>query len=172
GGGAELVDELERLIAAHPLRERLRGQLMLALYRAGRQADALDAYRDARRTLQDELGLDPGEELRSLERRILAQDPALFTVTHERAAIESRRTVTVLFCDVVDSTRLATTLDPEAYRQLMSSYYDAAKRAIEAHGGTVEKFIGDAVMALFGVPELREDDTVRAVRAAVDVRDA
>lgn len=172
GAGAELVEELEGLVAAHPLRERLRGQLMLALYRAGRQADALDAYRNARRTLQEELGLEPGEELRSLERRILDQDPALFTATLERAQVESRRTVTVLFCDVVDSTRLATTLDPEAYRRLMSSYYDAAKRAIEAHGGAVEKFIGDAVMALFGVPELHEDDSLRAVRAALDVRDA
>jgi len=172
GSGAELVDELDGLIATHPLRERLRGQLMLALYGAGRQADALDAYREARRILQDELGLEPSEELRSLERRILEQDPALLTAPPARVPIESRRTVTVLFCDVVDSTRLATALDPEAYRRLMSSYYDAARRAIEAHGGAVEKFIGDAVMALFGVPELHEDDTLRAVRAAIDVRDA
>jgi DNA-binding SARP family transcriptional activator len=172
GAGAELVDELEGLVAAHPLRERLRGQLMLALYRAGRQADALDAYRDARRMLQEELGLDPSEELRSLERRILEHDPALLTAASERAPVESRRTVTILFCDVVDSTSLAATLDPEAYRRLMSSYYDAAKVAVEAHGGTAEKFIGDTVMAVFGVPELHEDDAVRAVRAAVDVRDA
>jgi DNA-binding SARP family transcriptional activator len=172
GRGAELVDELEGLIAAHPLRERLRAQLMLALYRAGRQADALEAYREARRVLQDELGLDPSEELRSLERRILEHDPALFTAAAPPVPVESRRTVTVLFCDVVDSTRLAVTLDPEAYRRLMSSYYDTAKAAVEQHGGTVEKFIGDAVMAVFGVPELHEDDALRAVRAAIDVRDA
>jgi DNA-binding SARP family transcriptional activator len=172
GAGPQLVDELEGLIAAHPLRERLRGQLMLALYRGGRQADALDAYRDARRMLQDELGLEPSDELRSLQRRILEQDPALFGAEAVPAPVESRRTVTVLFCDVVDSTRLAVTLDPEAYRRLLSSYYEATKRAVETHGGTVEKFIGDAVTALFGIPDLHEDDALRAVRAAVDVRRA
>ena len=77
GGGSELVPELEALVSEHPLRERLRGQLMLALYRSGRQADALEAYRDARTTLMDELGLEPGTELQELERRILRQDPAL-----------------------------------------------------------------------------------------------
>ena len=77
GRHTELVGELERLVAEHPLRERLRGQLMLALYRSGRQADALAAYRDARRVLADELGLEPGRPLQELERQILAQDPAL-----------------------------------------------------------------------------------------------
>jgi YVTN family beta-propeller protein len=77
GHHAELVGELETLVRDHPLRERLRGQLMLALYRSGRQAEALAAYRDARRTLVDELGIEPGPELRALERAILAQDAAL-----------------------------------------------------------------------------------------------
>jgi YVTN family beta-propeller protein len=77
GHHAELVGELETLVRDHPLRERLRGQLMLALYRSGRQAEALAAYRDARRALVDELGLEPGPELRKLERAILAHDPAL-----------------------------------------------------------------------------------------------
>ena len=173
GSDAELVDELESLIAEHPLRERLRGQLMLALYRAGRQGDALAAYQKARRALDVELGLEPSEELRALERKILEQDPALAgSGVVRRPATESRRVVTVLFCDVVDSTRLATKLDPEAYRRVMSAYFDAARGAIEAHGGTVEKYIGDAVMALFGVPELHEDDALRAVRAAVDTRAA
>jgi predicted ATPase/DNA-binding SARP family transcriptional activator len=77
GRHGHLVAELEGLVAEHPLRERLRGQLMLALYRSGRQADALAVYQRARRTLVDELGIEPGEALRKLERAILAQDPAL-----------------------------------------------------------------------------------------------
>ena len=74
---AGLVGELEALVGEHPLRERLQGQLMLALYRSGRQADALERYREARRSLMDELGLEPGPALQDLERAILAHDPAL-----------------------------------------------------------------------------------------------
>jgi DNA-binding SARP family transcriptional activator len=77
GRHAELVGELERLVAEHPYRERLRAQLMLALYRSERQADALQAYQNARRTLVEDLGIEPGEPLRELERAILAQDPEL-----------------------------------------------------------------------------------------------
>src|ERR671916_3071415 len=77
GRHLDLVDELEALVAANPLRERLHGQLMLALYRSGRQADALAAYRRLQRTLDDDLGLDPSEELRNLEQAILRQDARL-----------------------------------------------------------------------------------------------
>ena len=77
GRHLELVGELEGLVAAHPLRERLRRQLMLVLYRSGRQAEALDAYRSARSALVEELGIEPGRELRELERAILRQDPTL-----------------------------------------------------------------------------------------------
>ena len=77
GRHAELLPELESLAAAHPYRERLRREYMLALYRSGRQADALEVYRSARRTLVDELGIEPGAELQELERAILRQDPAL-----------------------------------------------------------------------------------------------
>jgi DNA-binding SARP family transcriptional activator/streptogramin lyase len=73
----DLVPELEALVRAYPLRERLRGHLMVALYRSGRQAEALDAYRDARTALRDELGLEPSEELQALQRAILAHDPSL-----------------------------------------------------------------------------------------------
>ncbi len=77
GGQTRVVGELEELVATHPLRERFLAQLMLALYRSGRQAEALEAYRDARRTLVDQLGLEPSRELQRLERAILAQDPTL-----------------------------------------------------------------------------------------------
>src|SRR6266498_2159929 len=77
GRHGQLVAELEGLVAEHPLRERLRGQLMLALYRAGRQADALRAYQDARKMLVDDLGLEPSVPLQRLERAILNHDPAL-----------------------------------------------------------------------------------------------
>ena len=77
GHDRELVGELEALVVEHPLRERFRGHLMLALYRSGRQAEALDAYQAARRALVDELGIDPSPALQELEQAILRQDPAL-----------------------------------------------------------------------------------------------
>lgn len=90
GRHTQLVAELETLSQQHPYRERLRGQLMLALYRTGRQTDALAAYREARTTLSEELGLEPGPDLRELEQRILAQDPVLSVPAEERVA-EARR---------------------------------------------------------------------------------
>jgi class 3 adenylate cyclase len=86
-------------------------------------------------------------------------------------AQEVRKTVTVVFSDIVDSTPLGERLEPESLRRVMSRYFGEMRAALEAHGGTVEKFIGDAVMAVFGVPTLHEDDALRAVRAASDMRD-
>jgi class 3 adenylate cyclase/tetratricopeptide (TPR) repeat protein len=83
-----------------------------------------------------------------------------------------RKTVTVLFCDVTGSTALGESLDPEALRALLSRYFERMQAIVEGHGGTVEKFIGDAVMAVFGVPAAHEDDALRAVRAAAEMRDA
>ena len=83
-----------------------------------------------------------------------------------------RKTVTIVFCDVTGSTALGESTDPEAVRGLLVRYFDRMKGIIEAHGGAVEKFIGDAVMAVFGVPVLHEDDALRAVRAALEMRDA
>jgi class 3 adenylate cyclase/tetratricopeptide (TPR) repeat protein len=85
---------------------------------------------------------------------------------------EARKVVTVFFTDVADSTALGDQLDPELLRRVMWRYFDVVQGVLERHGGTVEKFIGDAVMAVFGVPVVREDDALRAVRAAVELRDA
>jgi class 3 adenylate cyclase len=85
---------------------------------------------------------------------------------------EVRKTVTILFADVVGSTSLGEQTDPESTRRMLSRYFDAMRRVIERHGGTVEKFIGDAVMAVFGIPSLHEDDGLRAVRAAHEMQGA
>jgi class 3 adenylate cyclase/tetratricopeptide (TPR) repeat protein len=83
-----------------------------------------------------------------------------------------RKIVTVLFCDVTGSTALGESLDPEALRAVLDRYFDRMKAIVERHGGTVEKFIGDAVMAVFGAPVAHEDDAFRALRAAAEMREA
>ncbi len=84
---------------------------------------------------------------------------------------EARKTVTIVFSDVSGSTALGEQLDPETVRRVMRRYFDEARAVLEHHGGTVEKFIGDAVMAVFGIPQLHEDDALRAVRAAAELRE-
>ena len=88
------------------------------------------------------------------------------------AAGEVRKTVTVVFCDITGSTALGESTDPESLRAVLARYFERMKAIVERHGGTVEKFIGDAVMAVFGVPVLHEDDALRALRAAAEMRDA
>jgi len=189
-----LVAELERLAAAYPLRERFRSQLMLALYRSGRQAEALDAYRRTRRTLAEELAIEPSPELRRLERAILSQDPALelpVTVTGAGAARaepaapapeptapapappapmrEDRRTVTVVAASILASG-VASDLDPESLSSLQDRYLDEVRSVIAFHGGTIQQLDAEAVLAVFGVPTLHENDPVRAVRATAELR--
>jgi predicted ATPase/class 3 adenylate cyclase len=81
-----------------------------------------------------------------------------------------RKTVTLLFCDMVDSTPLGERLDPESLRRVLARWHESMRTALERHGGTVEKFVGDAVMAAFGLPVAHEDDALRAARAASDMR--
>jgi class 3 adenylate cyclase len=354
GRHAELMSELEALIASNPHREKLREQQMLALYRSGRQTEALEVYRNVRAML-DEIGIEPGANLQRVEKQILNHDAAidaplgrplvadapadvaeptpppspverkrvtvlfaamgttneededpeqtamLFDRLHAEAAVEIeaeggtvekglvgallatfgaaaveqddhaahaaraalatqgrltrmfgetislrmalesgdvilgrpgslvmgtpvtasarlvgfaqpgdivvghraaqaietefelrergqahvlararaqpvarevRKTVTVLFADLVESTRLGHELEPEALSLIMSDYFRAMQSAVTRHGGIVEKFIGDAVMAVFGVPVLHEDDALRAVRAAAEMRES
>jgi class 3 adenylate cyclase len=83
-----------------------------------------------------------------------------------------RKIVTVVFCDVVGSTALGESVDPEALQGVLARYFERMKAIVESHGGSVEKFIGDAVMAVFGVPVAHEDDALRACRAAIEMRDA
>lgn len=88
------------------------------------------------------------------------------------ATVEVRKTVTVVFADVVGSTSLVDKLDPESARRVLDRFFETMRVVVERHGGTVEKFIGDAVMAVFGIPVLHEDDALRAVRAASEMRAA
>src|ERR671931_189963 len=156
GRHAELVGELEALVAAHPLQERFRALLMLALYRSGRQADALELYRATRRLLDDELGLDPSPELQRLERLVLTHDSELDPPRFE-ARVELppaptpppeperlRRTVSVVFGDLAGSTSLGERLDPESLHGVLDRYSETCAEVLERHGGTVEKFIGEA----------------------------
>src|SRR5438105_4179775 len=84
---------------------------------------------------------------------------------------QRRKLATMLFADMVRSTGVGEDMDPESVRELMRRYFELARSTIERHGGTVEKFIGDAVMAVFGVPVSHEDDALRAARAALELRD-
>jgi class 3 adenylate cyclase/tetratricopeptide (TPR) repeat protein len=184
GREREVVAELRALVAEHPFRERLRAQLMRGLYAAGRQAEALEVYRETRTLLDEELGLEPGAELRELERRMLSHDPTLEHVATATAPppaaatleaaepIRARRPATVVFADVVESTALGEQLDPESVHRILERYSETATTILERHGGTVEKFIGDAIVGFFGLTEVHEDDAQRAVRAAVELRDA
>jgi len=198
GNHADVVAAIEAAAAEHPLRERLQGLLMRALYGSGRQAEALAVYRETKRRLSDELGIDPGPELQKLELLILQHDASLAAPQAQvpspvRPIVESppvappptepaplvsvpapreeRKVVTVLFADLVGFTSRSEKLDPEDVRAFQSPYYARLRTELERFGGTVEKFIGDAVMALFGAPLAHEDDPERAVRAALAIRD-
>src|SRR5215208_2709734 len=163
GRDADLVPELESLVREYPLRERLTAQLMLALYRGGRQADALAAYAAARRRLVDALGLEPGRALSALHRKILVQDP---TLEPPRVRVPvgrpSRRRLTL----VMASLFLLERVDPEAAARLLAEARFTIRGVLERNVAVVEEPLGDTVVGVFGLPAPREDDPLRAVRAA------
>ncbi len=167
GQHAEIVAELEALVASHPLRERLRGQLMVALYRCGRQAEALEVYRAARLALSDELGLDPSPELQELERKVLRQDPELAPPAFVAGAFvpppAERRLVTVL-AGVPTAEE-----EPEALRRALDELLARTQAVLARHGGELERFGPEGFVATFGGAAARDDDAVRAVRAAIEL---
>lgn len=167
-----LVAELDQLVAAHPFRERLRGLQMLALYRSGRQADALAAYHDARDLLVDELGIEPGPELREIEAAVLRQDPSLGERSPGRVMAEGwlpreRRVVTVVGLEIVPVSDDG--VDSEALAAAGARASEVAAAVLRTYGARVEPVVGGLMVAFFGFPVAHEDDAVRAVRAAVEV---
>lgn len=151
GKDATLVGELEGLVRLHPLRERFRGQLMLALYRAGRQSDALRSYQEARRTLGEELGIEPGEDLQELEDRMLRHDRELLLPVAPRSippAPLPAGAVTFLFTDIESSTA-HWERDAEWMKQAEETSHRLVAAAVDLHHGVVFKIVGDGVCAAF-----------------------
>ena len=176
GRHTELVGELQAVTRVWPLRERLRAQLMLALYRSGRQAEALDVYRDARTTLVDQLGIEPGPELARLQQAVLNGDPSLDHVPPPPAPVvvppppepvtrEERKVVTVL----VASAESGPEDDPEDARARLGDWERRVRDEVGRFGGTLTAVAGATAMAVFGTPVAHEDDPERAVRAALAI---
>jgi DNA-binding SARP family transcriptional activator len=171
GNHGAVIAALERAVAEHPLGEGLRASLMLALYRAGRQSDALRTYREARRYLAEELGIDPGTELQLLERQILAHDPALDAPVAAEPppamSRQERKNVTVLVVEVVPGGMT----DPEDLERAAQPALDRVRSAVENVGGRAEPVFANALLGMFGAPRAHDDDALRAVLAALDMLD-
>jgi DNA-binding SARP family transcriptional activator len=170
GAAGELIGELQRLVAEQPLRERPRGQLMVALYRAGRQAEALAAYRELAVLLREELGLEPAPALRALEAAILRHDPALSAApAPRRAATEPpvRKPVTVLCAELRAASASGAGIDPEALGVVLARALAILSSTLKRHGGKLAAAASERIIGVFGVPMLHEDDALRAVQAAL-----
>ena len=178
GRAGEAAAELEHVAREHPLDERLWAQLILALYRIGRQSDALAAYQEARCNFLDELGIEPGPELVDLEHRILDHDPALVTPVGPRVGVDSddawldgdgsrtrtdTRLVALVRTDVVDSTPLTLRLGDEDASSLLQRHLRTLEGVVSAHHGRLVKSLGDGLVAAF-------DSASAAVRASQEMQ--
>ena len=165
-----LVAELRRLVGEHPLREHLRGQLMLALYRDGRQTEALEAYREFRSVLRDELGLDPSPQLRELETAILRHDSLVSPVSTATGAPLARRPVTVVCVLLRLTSNSGLALDPEAYEVVNEQSVSGLTAVLERYGGKLAISADERLIGVFGAASVHEDDGLRAVRASLEGR--
>ncbi|MGV0794921.1 BTAD domain-containing putative transcriptional regulator [Mycolicibacterium sp. XJ1819] len=165
GRAAEIIGELEAAVADAPLRERRWGQLMLALYRAGRQGEALGAYQRARSLLADELGVDPGPELRRLEAAIVAQDDALEVPVSPQLSVMTRA-VTFLLTDIEGSTA-AWEADAAAMAVALARHDEIVEQVVTSRGGRLIKTRGegDATFSVFDRPS-------SAALAAIELQEA
>ncbi|RAU92899.1 regulator [Mycobacterium colombiense] len=165
GRAAEVIGDLEAAVAEAPLRERRWGQLMLALYRAGRQGEALGAYQRARSLLADELGVDPGPNLRRLEAAIVAQDASLDVAVAQHAPSVTRA-VTFLLTDIEGSTA-AWEADADAMAVALARHDELVEQVVTSRGGRLIKTRGegDATFSVFDRPSA-------AASAAVELQDA
>src|SRR5262245_10414019 len=172
GSAGALTAELGRMVTDHPLRERLRGQLMLALYRSGRQAEALEAYHQFRNKLMEELGLEASSALRELQAAILRHDPVLAPGSATGGTPLARRPVTVLCVALQLAPRSGVTLDPEAHGVVNEHLASGLTAVLDRHGGELAASDSEHLMGVFGVATVHEDDALRAVRASLEAREA
>jgi DNA-binding SARP family transcriptional activator/tetratricopeptide (TPR) repeat protein len=172
GSASVLIAELRQLVSEHPVRERFRGQLMLALYRDGRQTEALEVYREFRSVLQEELGLDTTPLLRKLEAAILRHDPMLSPASTTTVAPLARRPVTVLCLVLHVASRSGRGLDPEAHEAVNERSVSCLTAILERHGGKLAIGAGERLAGVFGAASVHEDDALRAARASLEARSA
>ncbi|MGD0605878.1 MAG: BTAD domain-containing putative transcriptional regulator [Streptosporangiaceae bacterium] len=170
GLASVLVAELRRLVSEHPRRERLCGQLMLALYRDGRQAEALEVYREFRSVLRDESGLDPSPQLRQLEIAILRHDSLVPPVPAATGAPLARRSVTVVCILLRVASNSGLALDPEAYEVVNEQSVSGLTAVLERFGGKLAITADERLIGVFGAASVHEDDALRAVRASLEAR--
>lgn len=183
GQHREAIPQLRALVEEHPLREDLWGLLMLALYRSGRQAEALRAFTTARNGLAEELGVEPGPELRRLEALILAQDASLLPDPHPIAEAEpaaepvvsqpqavERRLTTLVLAQLDGAKELRIAVTPRTADKILEEAVRVIGSVVESLGGTIVDRDEAGLVGSYGTPIAREDDAYRAVRAALSVR--